>query len=149
MARPDIPGDGVLLPSNSSAVLHLTLDLVVNGVELLPLPARFGYDTDRPFAVVLDFPGREQYIAPWVISRDLLLDGLERGVGEGDVSVWPFADHERTALRIYLRGRHATALFEAPEPALRQWLEDTLALVPQGREAELISWEAELGLLLD
>ncbi|MFG2915027.1 SsgA family sporulation/cell division regulator [Kitasatospora sp. NPDC048298] len=126
----------------------ITLDarLALGEHESVDIPVRLGYRRDDPLAVALEFLGPAAEAGTWRFSRDLLWEGLQRPAGLGDVRVWPPCTcHGRASLRIMLRGCDTVVLIDLPARQVRRWLRrDCFTLVPQGSEAGLIDWAAEL-----
>ena len=138
-------------PGAGSTEIELEAQLVLGGHESIGIPVRFGYRREDPFAVALEFLGPAADAGTWRFSRDLLTEGLQNPTGIGDVRIWPPCPcHGRPCLRIRLRGDQGSVLLDLPGRQLRRWLRrESYALVPQGQEANLIDWEAELDGLVD
>jgi hypothetical protein len=123
--------------------LHLTLWLHASAQEMLPVQARFHYNRAMPFAVSVDFSNTSGGAVTWVLSRELLSQGLLRPTGEGDVRVWPPCPrHGGRGLHIQLVGRSGIALLYADIRHVRSWIAETYALVPAEAEGDAIDWEA-------
>ncbi|WP_280725709.1 SsgA family sporulation/cell division regulator [Kitasatospora sp. MAA4] len=103
------------------------------------------YDDSDPLVVSLVFEAAGEVPISWAVSRDLLLEGLDRPSGLGDVHVRPADDGE---LVIVLRTPSGTARLHAPAAALEALLLRTLILVPVGAEFAPGALERELDLLL-
>lgn len=119
------------------------------------VPALLCYDAADPFAVRIAFGDigddsgtvdLEEGIA-WLVSRELLQDGLDRPSGEGDVRVWP-AHAAADVLFLHLRAPSGEALFELSRAVVASFLRQTEALVPTGTESGLLSLDDELHVLL-
>ncbi|MFJ9443210.1 SsgA family sporulation/cell division regulator [Kitasatospora sp. NPDC101235] len=132
------------------ATLDLGAQLQLGEGRFIDLPVRFVYRGDEPFSVVMEFPGSDPAVGTWEFSRDLLWKGLHRAAGMGDVRVLPPCRcHGRRQLRITLRGDDDTASIDVPFEPVHSWLRDrSFAIVPRGRESELIDWDAELSRLV-
>ncbi|MGI5135655.1 SsgA family sporulation/cell division regulator [Streptomyces sp. CA-106110] len=129
--------------------LDLTLWLHVSLYEGLPVEARFSYDTARPFEVNVDFSTAGGGAVTWVLSRELLINGLVYPSGEGDIRIFPpCRRHGGQHLFILLRGRIGEALLEIDYHPLQAWLVQTLRVVPFGAEAELLDWDVPLERVL-
>ncbi|MEW1908735.1 SsgA family sporulation/cell division regulator [Kitasatospora sp. NPDC085895] len=109
---------------------------------VVPLVLR--YDSDDPFAVVLDFPdppagGRMSGGEPisWYVSRELLTAGLAGPVGDGDFRLVP-VDGGLTQLEFH--NRHGVALVQVATDELRGFLADTAEVVRPGDEHRQVSW---------
>ncbi|MFG2307858.1 SsgA family sporulation/cell division regulator [Streptomyces sp. NPDC048566] len=111
------------------------------------VPVRLKYRSCDPLAVELMFrlPGQDP--VSWFLGRDLLLAGLDRACGEGDVLVVPeTGEPESVLIRIQVRGHHA--LFRSGVEPLRVFLDRTALVVPFGGEEQhpcfLLHLDAEL-----
>ncbi|WP_188302011.1 SsgA family sporulation/cell division regulator [Streptomyces sp. CBMA123] len=136
-------------PQATGADLVLRARLVLGEHETVDIPVRFGYRSDDPLAVALEFLGPAAEAGTWRFSRDLLWEGLQKPAGLGDVRIWPPCTcHGRTSLRIMLLGRDGTVLLDLPPRQVRRWLRrESFTLVPQGSEAASIDWDTALEAL--
>ncbi|MFI8461855.1 SsgA family sporulation/cell division regulator [Kitasatospora sp. NPDC085464] len=107
-----------------------------------PLPTTCRYSTADPYAVTLDFDDAGSQ-ARWLLSRDLLLAGLERPAGDGDVHIAPAGTGETV---IALGGQRGVALLHTATPPLAGFLTATLRLVPLGAEGQHVDWDAGIAL---
>ncbi|MYT71733.1 MULTISPECIES: SsgA family sporulation/cell division regulator [unclassified Streptomyces] len=100
------------------------------------------YDSADPLAVTMVFGTDGERPVRWVLSRDLLADGLTGSVGEGDVRLWPVHDHDGglTSLCVRLGNLH-TALIEFDAEPVANWLSRTYELVPRGTELDGVDWD--------
>ncbi|MBX6371225.1 MAG: SsgA family sporulation/cell division regulator [Acidothermus sp.] len=101
------------------------------------------YDPSNPYAVVVRFITPSGTVE-WVISRDLLAEGVHRPVGDGDVHLAPDGDR----LRWTLRSPSGTAVLAAPLAALGAFVADTERIVPRGTEHRMVDLDAEIARLL-
>ncbi|MEU6486858.1 SsgA family sporulation/cell division regulator [Streptomyces sp. NPDC046887] len=102
-----------------------------------PLTARFTYRTMDPYAVEIVFHPRSPDAKRWVFARELLLTGLDRSAGDGNVTVRPRpSPGSGGGTFIQLRSAQGTALLSAPRTDLEEYLERTQRTVPRGRETE-------------
>ncbi|MDO0924325.1 SsgA family sporulation/cell division regulator [Streptomyces sp. TG1A-8] len=147
MSATDPPGERPS-PRPGRLRLSLTVHLVVSATEGLDVETRFSYDSTDPLAVRMDFPDAGG-AAPWVLSRDLLHEGLRSPCGDGDVRVWPPCRcHGTTTARIALRSAEAAAVLYVPAEALRRWLTATYREVPAGDEGRHVRWDDLVARLL-
>ncbi|MFD3583654.1 SsgA family sporulation/cell division regulator [Streptomyces sp. NPDC058683] len=110
--------------------------------ETVPVQARFGYDHTRPLEVHVEFFNDIGGTVSWVLSRDLLVTGLQRPSGDGDVRIWPPCRHHGgDSLWMLLEGRTGAAILEGRVAPLRAWLEETLRCVPSGAEGLSMDWD--------
>ncbi|MEU8519876.1 SsgA family sporulation/cell division regulator [Streptomyces sp. NBC_01216] len=115
----------------------------------LTLEATFGYDPDDPWAIRAHFRDARGGSVVWELSRELLRSGTHMPSGRGDVRLWPLYQGRRGGrVRMLLGPPGARALVDVDRAALRRWLGETYAAVPDGGEAGRIDWKAETTLLL-
>jgi hypothetical protein len=114
------------------------------------------YDPSDPFAVRIAFGdvGDENGSVDadgggiaWLVSRELLLSGLDQPAGDGDVRVWP-ASAATDVLFLHLRAPSGEALFELSRATVAAFLRQTESLVPAGSESDLLDLDDELQMLL-
>lgn len=105
--------------------------------------ARLRWEPDHPYTVSLTL--QESHTpTTWLLSRELLADGLTRAAGLGQVSIWP-----GTRDRVVVRLASPTGLIACAmvRPPVERFLADTAGLVPIGTEADHIDWATELAAL--
>jgi len=126
------------------ATRHTTMPLRLHTDEYDPgrlLPARFTYRTLDPYAIEIAFRPQSPDAKRWVFARDLLLNGLDRSTGEGNVIVrprpGPTPDSRDTF--IHLKSPQGTALLSAPRTDLESYLKQTQQAVPSGAEHQHVS----------
>src|ERR1041384_7860533 len=68
---------------------ELELQLILSPERSIPVPARLGYRSDDPFAVHVTFHIGSDHPVHWTFARELLVEGVFRPCGHGDVRVWP------------------------------------------------------------
>ncbi|GAA1140651.1 hypothetical protein F4556_003466 [Kitasatospora gansuensis] len=112
---------------------HVVMNLVVSQELSFRLVVDLDYDPVDPFAVRCTFhlPGDEP--VTWVFARELLLDGISRPTGEGDVHIHPVGE-ELSEVCIVLHSPDGDALLSASAPPLIAFLARTDRLVPMGQE---------------
>ncbi|AQU68513.1 SsgA family sporulation/cell division regulator [Streptomyces niveus] len=127
---------------------ELELNLVLSPERTIPVPARLTYRTADPYAVHISFHIGSDTPVNWTFARELLVEGVFRPCGHGDVRIWPTKIDGRTVLCVALSSPDGDALLEAPSAAVSAWLERTLRLVPPGTETDRLGIDAGLELLL-
>ncbi|MGW1891673.1 SsgA family sporulation/cell division regulator [Streptomyces sp. NPDC002004] len=127
---------------------ELELRLVLSPERSVPVPALLSYRTDDPYAVHIAFHVGSARPVHWTFARDLLVDGVFRACGEGDVRVWPAKSDGRSVVLLALSSPDGDALLEAPSPGVCAWLERTLRVVPPGTESERLGLDDGLSALL-
>ncbi|MEW2138979.1 SsgA family sporulation/cell division regulator [Streptomyces sp. NPDC005409] len=127
---------------------ELELKLVLSPERSIPVPARLLYLTDDPYAVHITFHTGSSAPVNWTFARELLVEGVFRPSGQGDVRIWPTKTDGKAVLCMALSSPDGDALLEAPAGAVSAWLERTLRLVPPGTEAGRLGLDAALAELL-
>jgi hypothetical protein len=127
---------------------ELELKLILSPERSIPVPARLVYRADDPYAVHITFHINSESPVRWTFARDLLVEGVFRPCGHGDVRVWPTKADGRSVVLIALSSPDGDALLEAPVPQVSAWLERTLTAVPPGTEGEQLGIDDALDQLL-
>ncbi|WP_406008664.1 SsgA family sporulation/cell division regulator [Streptomyces sp. NBC_00637] len=127
---------------------ELELRLILSPERGIPVPARLAYRSDDPFAVHVAFHINSEHPVDWTFARELLVEGVFRPCGHGDVRVWPTKVEGRSVVLMALSSPDGDALLEAPAAQVSAWLERTLRVVPPGTEAEQLGLDAGLAELL-
>jgi hypothetical protein len=127
---------------------ELELKLILSPERSIPVPARLVYRSDDPYAVHITFHINSESPVHWTFARDLLVEGVFRPCGHGDVRVWPTKSDGRSVVLIALSSPDGDALLEAPVPQVSAWLERTLTAVPPGTEGEQLGIDDALDQLL-
>lgn len=108
------------------------------------VPVQFRYDLADPFAVSAIFHVGEGQSVEWNFARELLAAGTHASSGEGDVRISPLGP----LLRMVLTSPSGQAILEGPLTAITAFIERSHAVVPPGREAEMVDLDGELAMLL-
>ncbi|WP_055533797.1 SsgA family sporulation/cell division regulator [Streptomyces alboniger] len=122
--------------------------LVAAAPRMPTIPATLHYDRRDPFAVRMSFPapatleGIEVY---WTFARELLTEGVERAVGDGDVRVRPYG-FDRTVVEFH--APEETAIVHIRTGELRRFLHRSTALVPVGQEHRHVDLDQDLAELM-
>ncbi|MEY9875442.1 hypothetical protein ABH931_004943 [Streptacidiphilus sp. MAP12-33] len=127
---------------------ELTVQLVLSPERSLPVPALLAYCTDDPFAVHITFHLGQDSPVTWVFARELLVEGVFRACGTGDVRIWPTRADGRSLICLALSSPAGEALLEAPAAPVATWLEETLRAMPSGAESAALDLDAQLAALL-
>ncbi|MFF3750018.1 SsgA family sporulation/cell division regulator [Streptomyces sp. NPDC002018] len=126
----------------------LELRLVLSPERGIPVPARLTYRTDDPYAVHITFHIGTETPVEWTFARELLVEGVFRPCGNGDVRIWPAKVDGRAVLCFALSSPDGDALLEAPTSAVSAWVERTLRIVPPGTEGGQLGIDDALAELL-
>ncbi|WP_406494522.1 SsgA family sporulation/cell division regulator [Streptomyces sp. NBC_00846] len=127
---------------------ELQLKLVLSPERSIPVPALLTYRTADPYAVHIAFHIGSDFPVHWTFARDLLIEGVFRPCGHGDVRIWPTKADRRNVLFVALTSPEGDALLEVPSAAVAAWVERTLRLVPPGTETERLGIDEGLAELL-
>lgn len=126
----------------------LELKLVLSAERGVPVPARLTYRADDPYAVLITFHIGSDHPVAWTFARELLVEGVFRPCGSGDVRVWPTTSEGRSVIRMALSSPDGDALLEASPAVVSAWLERTLWMVPPGSETQQLGIDEGLAELL-
>ncbi|MEU2339356.1 SsgA family sporulation/cell division regulator [Streptomyces sp. NPDC006654] len=127
---------------------ELELRLILSPERSIPVPARLRYRCDDPYAVHVSFHITSESPVHWTFARDLLVEGVFRPSGHGDVRVWPTKAEGRSVVLMALSSPDGDALLEAPTAQVSAWLERTLCAVPPGTEGARLGIDDALDQLL-
>ncbi|WP_333776771.1 SsgA family sporulation/cell division regulator [Streptomyces sp. IBSBF 3136] len=127
---------------------ELELRLVLSPERSIPVPARLGYRSDDPYAVHVTFHIDSEHPVDWTFARELLVDGVFRPCGHGDVRVWPAKVDGHGVVLMALSSPDGDALLQAPAAQVSAWLERTLRAVPPGSEGRRLGLDGALDELL-
>lgn len=127
---------------------ELEMHLVLSPERSIAVPARLGYRSGDPFAVHITFHVGSDAPVNWTFARELLVEGVFRPCGHGDVRIWPAKADGRSVICMALSSPDGSALLEAASSPVTAWLERTLRAVPPGTEQDRISMDDGLNQLL-
>ena len=127
---------------------ELELGLVLSPERSIPVPAKLGFRSDDPYAVHITFHVNSDRPVHWTFARELLVEGVFRPCGHGDVRVWPTKVSGRSVVLMALCSPDGDALLEAPAAAVSAWLERTLRVVPPGAEFDMLRIDDGLAELI-
>ncbi|MFD7131064.1 SsgA family sporulation/cell division regulator [Streptomyces sp. NPDC059894] len=113
------------------------------------IPVELGYATCDPYAVRLTFHLPGDAPVTWAFGRELLIDGVGRPCGEGDVRVSPVDPDSLSEILIRLQVGSDQAVFRSSTAPLVAFLDRTDKLVPLGQEGALADFDAHLDEALD
>ncbi|MFE6334056.1 SsgA family sporulation/cell division regulator [Streptomyces sp. NPDC057798] len=134
---------------HESVQAEVMMSFLVSEELSFRIPVELRYETCDPYAVRLTFHLPGDAPVTWAFGRELLIDGVGRACGEGDVRVAP-ADPDALGdvlIRLQVGGDHA--LFRSSAAPLVAFLDRTDKLVPLGQEGALSDFDASLDEALD
>jgi len=132
-----------------TVAVNIAIGLLVPGDAPVPVMATLRYEARDPYAVNASFRtgrGTDRTAVEWVFARQLLAEGLERPVGDGDVRVSPGSNGARV-VNLTLSSPSGHAVFEVPRAAMEDFLARSYSVVPLGSESSFLDLDAELSLL--
>ncbi|WNI15708.1 SsgA family sporulation/cell division regulator [Actinacidiphila sp. ITFR-21] len=127
---------------------ELEMQLVLSPERSIPVPARLAYRSADPYAVHITFHVGSDTPVQWTFARELLVEGVFRPCGHGDVRIWPTKVSGRSVICLALSSPDGDALLEAPSAVVSAWLDRTLRVVAPGAEHEQFSLDDGLSRLL-
>ncbi|MET8687601.1 SsgA family sporulation/cell division regulator [Streptomyces sp. NPDC004732] len=113
------------------------------------IPVELRYELADPYAVRLTFHLPGDAPVTWTFGRELLVDGVGRPCGDGDVRVEPTDSAMLDEALIRLQVGADQARFRVGIPPLLAFLDRTDKLVPLGQERALADFETHLDEALD
>ena len=114
--------------------------ILISDASLPVVNAEMRYYCEDPFAIQLLLSVDQSPAISWIFGRELLINGLQMPSGIGDVQVYPTHD----GVIIELRSGAAAARLLAHIPDMSDFLDRTLARVPQGAEMDHYSLDDDL-----
>lgn len=120
---------------------RMVTDMVLlGGDDAAPVRAELRYYRSDPLAVEMRLSVDGEPAVSWVFGRDLLIEGLRRPCGVGDVQLYPV--HE--SVIITLRSTAGKAVLLSYLPDLDRFVDHILHDVPAGAEITHDDIEREL-----
>lgn len=126
----------------------LEMRLVLSPEHSVRVYTGLSYRVDDPYAVHITFHKGSSTPVTWGFARELLLDGLSRPAGHGDVRIWPSRARGHEVLCLALSAPQGDALLEAPAASVSHWLAQTQLITPLGTEEWASPLDAQLTRLL-
>ncbi|WFB09250.1 SsgA family sporulation/cell division regulator [Streptomyces sp. LX-29] len=133
---------------NTVVERELEMMMVLSPERSIPVPTRLVYRSDDPYAVHIAFHIGSESPVHWTFARELMVEGVFRPCGEGDVQIWPTRVDGRAVVCLALSSPDGLALLEGSAVIVSSWLERTLRVVPPGSESEQLGMDDALRELL-
>lgn len=134
--------------SSGTVLAQVMMSFVVSEELTFRIPVELEYDRQDPLAVRLTFHLPGDAPVTWAFGRELLLDGLTKPCGEGDVRVEPVSIEPLADVFLTLQAGDERALFRASAAPLVAFLDLTDRIVPLGEEWPAGDIDAELARIL-
>ena len=117
----------------TAVTAELTLRMVVDSDRTIEVPCEFEYRSDEPYAVRATFRTGAADIE-WMFARDLMLEGLQRPSGEGDVVIWPENHGDVPLVLLALNSPTGQAVLECDRAHVEHFIRRTFDIVAVGEE---------------
>jgi hypothetical protein len=134
--------------NDSTITIHTTCRTILPCMQG-GLSATFTYDPARPFDVTLTISANYDSVT-WLVSRDILAEGMHGLAGLADVQAYPLGSD----LVLVFDGvsedetQPSTATIAVPAFSVAAFLDRTAMLVPYGQEGQHLDLDRELAELL-
>ncbi|WP_221348882.1 SsgA family sporulation/cell division regulator [Streptomyces beigongshangae] len=135
--------------SESVVQAEVMMSFVVSEELAFRIPVELRYETCDPYAVRLTFHLPGDAPVTWAFGRELLIDGVGRPCGDGDVHIAPSDTEGFGDVLIRLQVGADQALFRCGTAPLLAFLDRTDRLVPLGQERSLADFDTHLDEALD
>ncbi|MGB8020925.1 MAG: SsgA family sporulation/cell division regulator [Candidatus Nanopelagicales bacterium] len=133
--------------SPTAVTVELYMRMVVDSDRTVDVPCSLEYRVDEPFAVRATFNTGASNIE-WMFARDLLVEGLRRPSGEGDVIIWPEHMGQSPLILMALSSPSGQAVLEADRVVMEAFLARTFELVPEGSESASVDIDIWINAIL-
>lgn len=119
----------------TAVTAELFLRMVVDSDRTVEVPCSLEYRAEEPYAIRATFRTGAADIE-WIFARDLLVEGLHRPAGEGDVVIWPEFSGESPLVLLALNSPSGQAVLESDRPMVEAFLQRTVDIVAIGAEGD-------------
>ncbi len=137
------PTDPDVWVETRGVVRRSTLAPAAAGAQFDVRLAYFGSDPFAAWFVLHEVDGPKG----WVVSRDVLVAGVDDHAGVADVRVWPLLP-ARERVVVALSSNDGEFVFDVPGADVVRFLRAAFRLVPRGREDVSAAVDAAIGRML-
>ena len=132
----------------ADVAVDLTLECVDDGGNRHQVDTVLAYRRTDPYAVTMTFLTGEGDLT-WTFGRDLLVHGVDRPVGDGDVHVAPaISDVGRAVVDVELSSPDGHLVLEARTHELSDFIARTTSVVAPGAESDHLDVDLLLSQIL-
>ena len=131
----------------TAVTAELSLRMVVDSDRTVAVPCSLEYRAEEPYAIRATFRTGITDIE-WMFARDLLLEGLQRPSGEGDVVMWPERHDDVPLLLIALNSPSGQAVLECDSAHVELFMRRTFQIVPIGEETASMDIDGTIAAIL-
>jgi hypothetical protein len=121
----------------TAVTAELSLRMVVDSDRTIEVPCSLEYRAEEPYAIRATFRTGPADIE-WMFARDLLLEGLQRPSGEGDVVIWPENHGPEPLVLLALNSPSGQAVLECDRSHIELFMRRTFGIVAVGEESTTI-----------
>jgi hypothetical protein len=122
--------------------------LLLSDRTSISFAARLHYDVKDPYAVTITFLFEDESEVEWVFGRELLADGLNRQVGEGDVMLRPTGEDCSPEVELVLSTPGSHVRLALPADSLAAFVRASHAVVPPGAETQHLDIDTAISEIL-
>ncbi|MFC4612124.1 SsgA family sporulation/cell division regulator [Streptomyces maoxianensis] len=131
-----------------SVQAEVLMSFLVSEELAFRIPVELRYEMEDPYAVRMTFHLPGDAPVTWAFGRELLLDGINVPIGDGDVRISPTGPQGLSDVAIRLQVGPDRAVFRVSAAPLVAFLDRTDKLVPLGQERTLADFEESLDAAL-
>ena len=132
----------------ADVAVDLTLECVDAAGRHHQIDTVLAYRRTDPYAVTMTFLTGDGDLT-WTFGRDLLVHGVDRPVGDGDVHVAPaISQVGRAVVDVELSSPDGHLVLQARTTELVEFVERTTSLVPSGEESGHLDVDALIAQIL-
>lgn len=116
--------------------------------QAAPIVSRWTYRADDPFAISFAVRRSADRWIEWLVSRDLVIEGLSTPCGIGDIRMGPQRVDGYDVIEIEIRSDGGSAVLEVDRDLLAHFVHATLEIVDLGEEAEHLALDDAIARLI-
>lgn len=121
----------------TAVTAELLMRMVVDSDRTIDVPCELEYRSDEPYAVRATFRTGAADIE-WMFARDLILEGMQRPSGEGDIVIWPENHGAEPLILLALNSPTGQAVLESDRAHIEHFVRRTFDIVAVGDEGTTV-----------
>ena len=121
----------------TAVTAELLMRMVVDSDDTIDVPCELEYRSDEPYAVRATFRTGAADIE-WMFARDLILEGMQRPSGEGDIVIWPENHGVQPLILLALNSPTGQAVLESDRAHIEHFVRRTFDIVAVGDEGTTV-----------
>lgn len=131
----------------TAVTAELSMRMVVDSDGTIEVPCALEYRAEEPYAIRATFRTGTADIE-WMFARDLMLEGLQRPSGEGDVVIWPEHHGSEPLILLALNSPSGQAVLECDRTHVEMFLRRTFDIVALGEETAVATIDGCIAAIL-